>query len=155
MTWTTREKVMAVILAAVIIIASAAVLVATYRIRSTGKIKAVGIAVFWDPQATSPCTEIDWGILGAGDLAGATVFIRNTKNVNCTLSINGSDWQPPEAEQYLTLDWNYTGEILQPQQIVSVQITLYAGLNVTGFDTFSFDIVITATESKPLLQQLA
>jgi len=136
---------MAVALAAVIIVA--AVLVSTWRIRSTGKIKAVGVGVYWDLSCASPCTEIDWGILGAEDLAGTTLFIKNTKNLNCTLSINSSAYEPLIAQQYLTLDWNYSGQILQPQQILTIQITLYVSKNVTGIDPFSFDIIITATET--------
>jgi hypothetical protein len=147
MTWTTREKVLGIALIAVIIVATTLVLMSQYRIHSTGKIKAVGVGVYWDPSCASPCTEIDWGYLSAGDLVGVTVYIKNTKNVNCTLSISSDSWEPLAAEQYLTLDWNYSGGILEPEQIISTQLTLYAALDIAGITEFSFDIIITATET--------
>ena len=134
-------------LIATILVASAIVLFATYRIRSVGRIKGIGVDVYWDPDGTVPVIEIDWGLLDPGDLAGVTVFVKNTKNTNITLLLNSSSWDPPEAAQYLTLDWNYTGQVLAPEQIIPVQVTLYVSLDIHDVDVFSFDIWVWAFES--------
>lgn len=144
--WTNREKVLAGALIATILIAVAAFLVATWRIGNVGKIRAIGVEVFEDPGATVPLTLIDWGVLSPGDLAGVTVYVKNTKNVNFTIAMNSSSWEPPEVEQHITVEWNYTGEVLVPEQISPVQITLYVSYDIINVDTFSFDIWIIATE---------
>ncbi len=123
------------------------VLIATYRVRNVGRIRAIGVEVFEDPACTSPLIEIDWGVLSAGDLAGVTVYIKNTQNVVFTLTLNTSDWNPPLAADYLSLDWNYTGKVLTPEQVLPVQLTLYVSVHVQNVTSFSFDILVVATEA--------
>ena len=133
-------------LAATIIIATVTVLVFTYRISNVGRIKAVGVGVYWDLNATNPCSSIDWGSLRPGDLAGVTVYVKNVKNTNVTLSLNVTDWSPQNASQYLTLSWNYSGAMIQPAQVIAIQMALLVSPQTQNIDTFSFNIVITATE---------
>lgn len=147
MTWTSREKILATLFVVSVIISAALFIYTTYRIRSVGRIKAVGCGVFWDPKATDPVTLVDWGLIGPGELKGFTVYIKNTRNVNMTLELNTTDWLPPEAAQYLTLDWNYTDALINPEQIIVVQFTLYVSLDIRDVDTFEFTILITALEA--------
>jgi hypothetical protein len=147
MTLSKLETGLIIALAAVIIVASVTILSITYKISNVGKIKAVGIAVFWDLNASNSCTSIDWGLLKPGDLAGVTVYIKNVKNSNVTLSLNVTNWSPQNASAYLTLSWNYSNTILQPAQIIPTQITLLVSPQIQNIDTFSFDINITATEA--------
>jgi hypothetical protein len=146
MNLTKNEKILTVALIATILIASAVILSFAWRISNTGKIKAVGVGVYWDLACTKECRSIDWGMLGPGDLAGSNLYVKNTKNTNATLGIKAGNFTPAVAQQYLTLAWNYTGIVIRPEQVLRVQITLYVSQNVTGFTDFSFDITITATE---------
>lgn len=143
----TREKAMAVVLIATIIVAAVVVaLVSTWRISSVGKIRAIGVEVYADRDCTTYIKSIDWGWLDPGDLAGVMAYCRNSKNVNFTMTIEAGNWTPPEAGSYLFIDWNYTGHIVQPLDVVPVLITLYAATNISGIESFSFDILIIATE---------
>lgn len=143
---TQRDLAIVAAVAAVVIL-GAALIVVSVRIRSVGLIKAVGVQVFWDLRCTSEVTEIDWGQRGPGDLAGVTLYIKNTKNTPVNLTLSTDTWEPAEAELYLVLDWNYTeGEILQPGDVHSVQLTLMVDPAVKNVDLFSFYIVITAHE---------
>jgi hypothetical protein len=146
MTLTRNEGILTAALVATIIVASVAILAVTYKIPNVGHIKAVGLGVFWDLNATNQCTAIDWDGLKPGDLAGVTVYIKNVKNTPITLSFNTADWSPQNASQYLTLSWNYSTAIIQPAQVVPTQITLLVSPQIQNVDTFSFSIVITATE---------
>lgn len=145
--WTSREKILAAAVIVTVILAAVIVLAVTWRIKSVGRIKAIGVGVFWDPNCTLSCTDLDWGLIGAGELAGVTLYVKNTRNVNLTLTLNSTEYMPPEAQQYLTLEWNYTGLIIQPEQVSPIQLTLYVSLNITDIDVFSFDILITAAEA--------
>jgi len=146
---TSKEKILAIALVATIIVATVIIYQMNVVIHTTGKIKAIGVAVYNDPAGTSPCTSIDWGILGPGDLAGVTVYIKNVKNTNATLSLSTNNTSPPEFSNYMTLSWNYSGAVLTPAQQVCVQITLLIAPNITNIEAFSFDIIITATEVTP------
>ncbi len=143
---TKRETALVIALAATIIVAAIVVLVATYTIHTTGKIKGIGVTVSWDPAGTQPCTAIDWGVLGPGDLAGVTVYIKNVKNTNATLSIARNNTQPSEFLTYSTLSWNYSGQVLHPTETICTQLTLLVNPNISNITQFSFDIIITATE---------
>jgi len=147
LSWSVREKILVSALAATILIASAAVLMSYWQIHSVGRIKAIGVEVFWDPECTVPCDVFDWGEMRPGDLGGFTVYIKNTRNTNFTLTINTTDWVPVEVQEYFTLDWNYSGEIVCPEDVLPVQITLYLSVDVPWtFDSFSHNIWIIATE---------
>lgn len=147
MTATRNEKLLAIALVATILVAAAIVLSVTYRIRNVGRIKAVGVGVYWDANATVPVSEIDWGELRPGDLAGVTTYIKNTRSTNITLALNTSTWDPPEASVYFSLEWNYTGGVLRAETVIPVQLTLYVSLDIRDVTAFSFDILVTATEA--------
>ena len=102
---TQRDIAIAVAVVTVIILAGT-LLYFHYRIRNIGRIKAIGIEVYWDAQCTEKVTEIDWGLLGPGDLAGVTVYIKNIRNTPAILNVTTELWSPLNADLYLTFDWN-------------------------------------------------
>jgi len=125
-----------------------AVLVANLSISNTGKIVTIGVNAYSDPAGVNPLTSINWGSRMPGDQATVTAYIKNTStNLNVTLSLATSNWVPTVAAKYLTLSWNYTsGYVLTPSKIIPVALTLSVAQNITGVDSFSFTITITATE---------
>jgi hypothetical protein len=144
---TKTEKILAVALAVTIIVAAAILISMSVSIHNVGKIKAVGVGVYWDLTCTSPVTEIDWGVRSPGDLAGVTVYIKNTKNTNATLSVWSGNWTPANASSYLTFSWNLTiNQTILVGQVVPAQFQLLVATNITGIYTFDFYIVVTATE---------
>lgn len=143
---TTQRNLAVVALIATIIIAATVVFIVTIRIHSAGRIKAVGCEVFADPGTTIVLTEIDWGLMSPGDLSGVMSYIKNTRNTPFNLTLTTENWSPTNAANYLTLEWNYTGQVLQPGDVLAVQITLFVDPLIQDVDVFSFYIVVTATE---------
>jgi hypothetical protein len=146
---TNTEKVLSIVvvaLVATLIITGVVLYQMSVVIHTTGQIKAIGVAVYNDANGTSPCTSIDWGILGPGDLKGVTVYIKNVKNTNATLNIVRNNTIPPTFAPNSTLAWNYSGQILAPAQQICTQITLLIDPNIKDIVAFSFDITIIATE---------
>lgn len=77
-----------------------------------------------------------------GESKNVTTYLKNEGNTPINLSLNTSSWNPSEAENYIGLTWNYTGENLQPDQALPVTLILTVSQNIAGITTFNFDIVI-------------
>ena len=115
-------------------------------ITNAGSVKAIGVGVYWDQACTSTVSSIDWGIMEPGGNVNKTVYIRNEGNALARLTIAASNWNPSDASSYMTLSWDYGGQILNVGEVVQVKLTLSVSSDVTGITSFSFDITITATE---------
>jgi hypothetical protein len=138
-----------VLLAVVVGVAAAASLIAyalvsSWLVRNVGVVKAVGVAVYWDEACTRPCSEINWGNLTLGETKNVTVYVRNEGNVPITLNMHTENWNPPTAAEHLTLTWNYSGEVLQPRDLVPVAFSLSVDSQAFGFSSFSFEIWVVA-----------
>jgi len=115
------------------------------RVASVGTVKAVGVRVYWDESCISRVTEIDWGFIEPAGLMNDTIFLRNEGKAPIVLSINTENWNPPEASEYITLSWNYTGQTVDPGMILKATLTLVVSSNITGIRSFNFDIIIIRT----------
>jgi len=110
------------------------------RISNVGKVKSIGCTVDTD--------FIDWGLLAPGEVKHHTIRVTLTGDVNAALKLETTDWQPPEAQQYLFLSWNYAGQVLEPETTVIVDLALSVSQSVQNITNFSFTIVITAIEAE-------
>ena len=115
-------------------------------ISNAGSVKAIGVGVYWDQVCTSTVSSIDWGIMEPGANVNKTVYIRNEGNALARLTIAASNWNPSSASSYMTLSWDYGGQILNVGEVVQVKLTFSVSSDITGITSFSFDITITASE---------
>lgn len=133
------DKKLAAFIAALFIVGLVAgAVIVSVAIRSTGRIKAVGISV-------SP-SEIDWGLIGRGEQKTVAVSVANVNNTAVTLSMRVENWSPGAAADYLNLSWTGEGVVLQPAEQQWVTFTLTVADAEVPFSTFSFDIVVAAVE---------
>lgn len=124
-----------------------ALLSTSKTIPNTGNVKAVGVGVYSDSACSQQVSIIQWGTLDAGETKNVPVYVRNEGNVNLTLSMTTNNWNPQEASSYITLNWNRGGHKLTPGSSVQAVLTLIVSSTVTGVTNFSFDIIITGTET--------
>ena len=91
---------------------------------------------------------IDWGTPEPGDVVLRTLYMRNEGNVEMTFSLDTTNWSPSNTSSYISLDWNYAGGTIDPDQVIEVTLTLSVSPNIeeAGITTFSFNIVITGSE---------
>jgi hypothetical protein len=144
---TQNEKILTGILIATIIVAVVVVALTMNRpISNVGKIRAIGFDVFADRECTVVLTQIDWGSLAPGEMGAVTLYARNSGNVNITLSFNTTDWNPPNAANYLTIAWNYSGVVLHTGDVLPIQLTNAVSPSITGIMNYSFTINMLATE---------
>ncbi len=116
-------------------------------ISNVGSVKGVGVGVYWDSACTNAVSSINWGILNPGSSKDETIYIRNEGNTTVTLAMTTSNWNPSNASDYITLNWNYDGQPFEVGEVIQVTLTLSVSSSIEGITSFSFDITLTASES--------
>jgi hypothetical protein len=118
----------------------------TTTIPGTGSIKSIGVAFYTNPNATTNATSIAWGLVTPGYTYNDTLYCKNVKTSNVTLSLAIVNWSPTNAGTYLHPGWNYTGALLMPSIIIPIKFTLQVFSNATnsGITNFSFGFNVTA-----------
>jgi hypothetical protein len=143
-----KTAIAAAIILSLIIMAAGtyAVLLVSRTVPSTGRITTINVGVYRNSEATQALTSIDWGNLTAGTSTNYTCYIKNTGNIQETLSMSTSGWTPATASQYITITWDRTGTTLNPNQVISATLTLTVSASIdTSITTFSNNITITGT----------
>lgn len=112
------------------------------RIAGTGKIKALGIEVYAEPECLTPVTSIDWGLMEPGQSAQKTVYVKNVGNTPITLTMTTQDWNPTIASQYISVTWNLIDAQLPPGDVIQADLALAVDANIQNVTDFSFTIVI-------------
>lgn len=109
---------------------------------NVGSVKAIGVGVYWDSACSNKTASIDWGTVEPRSAAGVTVYIRNEGNAPVTLSLETENWSPPNASSYISLTWDYGGQVIDVDGVVEVRLSLSVSDSIEGITSFSFDIVI-------------
>jgi hypothetical protein len=112
---------------------------------NSASIKGVGVGIYWDSACANQTSSINWGMLESGTNKTVTIYVRNEGNTFVTLSKTLQNWNPIIASNYVTLNWDYSGQTLSVNQVARVNLTLAVSSTVSGITNFTFDITITAT----------
>jgi len=112
-------------------------------IGSRGVVKTLGVGVYWDEECVNAVSYIDWGIMEPDSPSNVTVYIRNEGNVPAYISLNTTNWDPPDASKYITLSWDYSEQVLEPNEAVEITLSLLISPEVQSVTDFDFDILIT------------
>ena len=116
-----------------------------YRLKSFGSIHAEGIEVYKDASLTEELTTIDWGTLKRGQSAYYSCYILNPTFENITLDIFVENYEPSDSDTYLILSWTYEETtILQPNDVINMQIYLTVLTTAPNLQEFNHEIVINA-----------
>ena len=123
-----------------------AVIIKNASIPNLGTVTAIGVGVYWDNTCTNPVTAINWGIIDPGTSESVTFFVRNEGTVPQTLLLSTDNWNPAKAENYITLSWDYSGQVLNPDQVIRVTLTLTISESIEDVTDFRFDVIISGSE---------
>ncbi|MEM2995110.1 MAG: hypothetical protein QXI91_03725 [Candidatus Bathyarchaeia archaeon] len=138
--------ILAITFTGIILSALAAGLLMAYeRVPNYGYLKAAGVGVYWDEACKNNVTSIDWGFLSPGTQVNREVWIRNTGNTRIKLNMTMENWNPAQAENYITLSWNCEGQVLDAANSIKAVLTLSVSTQI-DIDEFAFDIIITGIE---------
>jgi hypothetical protein len=114
-------------------------------IPNSASIKGVGVGIYWDSACTNQTSSIGWGMLESGTNKTVKIYVRNEGNTFVTLSKTLQNWNPLIASNYVTLNWDYSGQTLSVNQVLQVNLTIAVSSTVSGINNFTFDATITAT----------
>jgi hypothetical protein len=103
----------------------------------------LGARIYWDQGCTNRTISHDWGSFEPGSSKTLTVYVQNEGDSAACLSVATSNWAPSAASSYITLNWNYSGQILGAGQVIPLELILAISPNITGITHFSFDATIT------------
>jgi len=144
-----RKQILALLLIVVGLVSLAYAVTKTLIIHNIGNVYTVGVEAYWDAEKTNRVTDINWGSLYPGNSSTKTLWLYNPGTANVSITKTTNNWNPPEAQNYITLNWNpdvktlLSGECLQ----VNLTLTIDTAIADTNITDYSFDIVISATET--------
>ena len=104
------------------------------------------IKIYSESDCINEVSSINWGSLSPGQSRDTIVYIKNT-GTPVTLSLSTRNWSPVNAEQYMTLTWDYNNQTIQASNVLRVILTLTVSGSVKNITDFSFEIVITASST--------
>jgi len=122
------------------------VLVATRVISNTGKLKAIGVGVYWDGSCINVVSSVDWGSLDPGVTRTVSIYVKNEGTMALVLNLKVENWSPLSASNYMALSWNRENYVLSAGSVVQANVTLSISSSISGISSFSFNIVISGTE---------
>ena len=111
-----------------------------------GTVKTMGVGVYWDSGCSNSVTSVNWGTVEPGSTNEVTVYIKNEGNAAETLSSTAENWNPSIASTYMSLTWDYGGQVIDIHEVVQVTLSLFVSETIDGIANFSFDIVITGSD---------
>jgi hypothetical protein len=109
------------------------------------QIQTAGVTAYKDASCTTLVTEFPWGSLAPGSSGTNIIYLKNEGHTSLTLSLNTTNWNPTNAPNYITLNWNYNGQTIAPNQVIQIIFTLSVSQNISGINSFSFEIIIDGT----------
>jgi hypothetical protein len=116
-------------------------------IPNNGIVKTVNVSVYEDSTLTRKVTVINWGNLGPGTTTNRTVYVSNSGTAGLTLTMTTNNWNTANASKYIKMRWNRQSYLLPHESSVQAVLSLLVPSNVTGVEGFSFDIIVTGTET--------
>lgn len=121
---------------------------------SIGTVETQGVEAYWDIDFENKTETIDWGKIWVGSSQDVTFYVRSISNVETTLYLNTTNWDPSNLSDYMSLSWNYNGTTVNPGEIIQITLTLSAPyssdfisyLITKDVKEFSFEIIISTSE---------
>jgi len=109
-------------------------------------VEGVGVGVYWDQACTNRTISLNLGTINAGSNSTLTVYIKNEGNSPASLSLGTTQWTPPASSDYISLNWNYSGQLLNVDQVIPLKLILTVAPTIIEITNFSFNTIITSSQ---------
>ncbi len=106
-------------------------------------VQGIGAGIYWDQVCTNRTLSLDWGFIEPGSSNYLIIFVRNEGNSAVSLRIGTSNWTPSNASSYMSLIWNYSGQILKTNEVIPIKLTLKVSPTIIDVTDFNFETIIT------------
>ncbi len=143
-----RKTLLATLCLLIIIVLGAAIggFGSSKSVVQANSVMAVGAGIYWDQACTNRTLSLNWGMIDSSSSSNLTVYVRNECNSAVTLELNTSTWTPSATSRYISLNWNYTGQILKTGEVIPIELTLKVDPAIIDITNFSFETTITTIE---------
>jgi len=116
------------------------------NLASADSVEGIGVGIYWNQACTNVTHSLNWERMNAGSANNLTVYIRNEANSAVKLSLGTTNWTPSTSSDYISLNWNYSGQVLSIGQLIPLELTLTVSPTINEITDFSFNTIITTTE---------
>ncbi len=109
-------------------------------------VKGEGVGIYWDQTCINTTMAFEFGQVNPGSNSTLTIYVRNECNTPISLMLETSNWNPSTSTDYISLEWNYTGQILNVNEVIPIEITLTVNASIYGISNFSFHTNISTSQ---------
>jgi hypothetical protein len=107
-------------------------------------IEKIGVGIYQDPKCEESLDHIAWGEINLDSTVTQTIYVKNEVDSSCFLSLSTLNWTPAAASKYLSLEWNYSGQEVAPDQAIPIALSLTVSESALDLTDFNFIICISA-----------
>jgi hypothetical protein len=103
----------------------------------------IGVGIYWDTTCTNITSSLKWGFIDPNSNNNLTINVRNEYNSAVSLRLTSANWNPSNTSNYMSLSWNYSGQILKPNEVIPLKLTLTVSPTICDITDFSLETIIT------------
>ncbi|MGE5533047.1 MAG: hypothetical protein ACM3UN_01710, partial [Bacillota bacterium] len=81
-------------------------------------IQGVGVGIYWNQVCSNRTLSLDWGSIKTGSSSNLTIYVRNEYSSDISLRLSTSNWKPSATSSYMSLNWNYNGQVLKTNEVM-------------------------------------
>lgn len=119
-----------IVIGAMLAAASVYGIINSLTIPNSGNISM--LSLYLDSECTQRVSAIDWGSdLAPDSVATKNFWIKNWGKQEVFVTMYATDWNPVNANDYMSLAWNREGDSLSGGMTLSVTLTLTIFANMT------------------------
>ena len=111
-------------------------------------INGIGVGIYWNQACTNKTSALNWGQIYAGSNKTIVVYVKNENNSPVSLKLDTSNWNPVTAYNYITLSWDYSGQVIKVNEVIPIELTLAIESTINGVSDFSFNTAVTTIEQQ-------
>jgi hypothetical protein len=109
-------------------------------------VKGTGVGICWDQTCINTTLAFEFGQINPGSNKTLTIYIKNECSFPVILTLETSNWNPLASADYISLDWNYSGQALNVNEVIPIEITLTVNASIYGISEFSFNTNIQTSQ---------
>lgn len=109
-------------------------------------VDGLGVGVYWDQACTNRTLSFDWGNIEPGSNNSVTIYVMNEMSSPASVSLETTNWTPSTSENVISLNWNYSGQVINSGQVIPIDLTLTVLPDINNITGFNFNTIVTANE---------
>lgn len=105
----------------------------------------VQLDAYLDYLCINELTDLGWGEVEVGSSKSQQIYLKNNGDTDVLATLVTENWYPETSPTYISLDWDYSGQVIHPNEVLGVTLTISISNDCPLLDGFNFDIVIIGT----------